>query len=248
MKISIQPTPGPAPRKISPHSRLAQSQHGAVLIIALIILVVISMLAVTSIRNASSTVSVSGNVRTTELAIQAAEIALQHCERSVLQILTVAAGGTDGYVTTFNDDKILSEAQPPNWQNMTMWDGTSSKVYALPLSMVSQTGMVATTYKRAPECMVERMIVAKVVAKVVAKTVPAGPGGDPSAVPAVPAQYAVDPDSDVDPNSDVDPDSSFRITARGFGPEVEKGAGRPVGSEVWLQSQIKIRFYEVDDD
>jgi len=247
MKISIQPTPGPAPRKISPHSRLAQSQHGAVLIIALIILVVISMLAVTSIRNASSTVSVSGNVRTTELAIQAAEIALQHCERSVLQILTVAAGGTDGYVTTFSDDKILSEAQPPNWQNITMWDGTSSKVYALPLSMVSQTGMVATTYKRAPECMVERMIVAKVVAKTVpaVPAVPAGPGGEPSAVPAVPAVPAK---YDIDPDSDVDPDSSFRITVRGFGPEVEKGAGRPVGSEVWLQSQIKIRFYEADDD
>ena len=194
-----------------PHSRLAKSQHGVVLIIALIVLVVISLLAVTSIRNASSTISVSGNVRTTELATQAAEIALQHCERSVLQILTDNAGNTDDYVTTFTDDDILSEATPPNWQKPTMWDDTSSnKVYPLPLIMVNQTGMV-TTYKRAPECMVERMTLATTVAK----AVPAGPGGDPSAVPAVPAQYAVDPDSD------VDPDSSFRITARGFGPEVE---------------------------
>ena len=247
MKISVQSAPSPTPRKISPHFRLAQSQHGVVLIIALIVLVVISLLAVTSIRNASSTVSVSGNVRTTELATQAAEIALQHCERSVLQILTVAAGGTDDYVTTFSDDNILSEATPPNWQKPTMWDDTSSnKVYPLPLIMVNQTGMV-TTYKRAPECMVERMIVATTVAKTVpaVPAVPAGPGGEPSAVPAVPAVPAK---YDIDPDSDVDPDSSFRITARGFGPEVEKGAGRPVGSEVWLQSQIKIRFYEVDDD
>ena len=247
MKISVQSALSPTSRKILPHSRLAKSQHGVVLIIALIVLVVISLLAVTSIRNASSTISVSGNVRTTELATQAAEIALQHCERSVLQILTDNAGNTDDYVTTFTDDDILSEATPPNWQKPTMWDDTSSnKVYPLPLIMVNQTGMV-TTYKRAPECMVERMTLATTVAKAV-PAVPAGPGGDPSAVPAVPAQYAVDPDSDVDPNSDVDPDSSFRITARGFGPEVEKGAGRPVGSEVWLQSQIKIRFYEVDDD
>ena len=220
MKISVQSALSPTSRKILPHSRLAKSQHGVVLIIALIVLVVISLLAVTSIRNASSTISVSGNVRTTELATQAAEIALQHCERSVLQILTDNAGNTDDYVTTFTDDDILSEATPPNWQKPTMWDDTSSnKVYPLPLIMVNQTGMV-TTYKRAPECMVERMTVATTVAKAV-PAVPAGPGGDPSAVPAVPAQYAVDPDSDVDPNSDVDPDSSFRITARGFGPEVE---------------------------
>ena len=238
MKISIQSAPSPTPRKISPHSRLAQSQHGVVLVIALIVLVVISLLAVTSIRNASSTISVSGNVRTTELATQAAEIALQHCERSVLQILTDEPDEIDAYVT-----------ESPNWQDMGTWEGStrSNKVHLIPSDMVNQTGGMVATYKRAPECMVERMIVAKIVAKTVpaVPAVPAGPRGDPSAVPAVPAVPAK---YDIDPDSDVDSDSSFRITVRGFGPEVENGAGRPVGSEVWLQSQIKIRYYEDDDD
>jgi Tfp pilus assembly protein PilX len=247
MKVSIQSVPSPTPGKISPHSRLAhsrlaKSQHGVVLIIALIMLVVISMLAAISIRNATTTISVSGNVRTTELATQAAEIALQHCERSVLQILKVDAGGTDDYATTFIDDNILFEAKPPDWQNTTMWDGTSSKAYLLPLSMVNQAGMAAT-YKRAPECMVERMIVARIVVEAVPAVpaipaIPAGPGGTLSAVPAVPAVPTVPA------KYKIDPDSLFRITARGFGPEVENGAGRPVGSEVWLQSQIKIRYYK----
>lgn len=233
MNIFFQSISRPTSRKVSPYSHLAHSQHGVVLIIALVILIVISLLAATSIRNASSTISVSGNVRTTELANQAAEIALQHCERSVLQVVTVEAGGSDHYVTTFQAENIFPEASPPNWQNKTVWDSTPSKVYSLPLSMVNQAGMVATTYRRAPECMVERIVIAKTVAK----PMPGEPGE-----PDVPAKY------DINPDSGADPDSSFLVTARGFGPEVERGAGRPVGSEFWLQSQIKIRYFEVDDD
>ena len=40
----------------------------------MIMLIIVSLLAVTSMRNASSSESVSGNVRTTELATQAADI------------------------------------------------------------------------------------------------------------------------------------------------------------------------------
>lgn len=34
--------------------------------------------------------------------------------------------------------------------------------------------------------------------------------------------------------------ASFVITARGFGPEVAAGTGRPTGSEVWLQSTLQL--------
>jgi Tfp pilus assembly protein PilX len=238
MKISIQSARSPTTGKILPRSRLPKSQHGVVLVIALILLVVISLLAVTSIRNASSNASVSGNVRTTELASQAAEIALRHCERSVLEILTVAAGNPDPYVTGFTN--ILPEATPPNWQTMANWDSVSANVYPLPLNMVNQTGMVPTTYKRAPECMVERMTVATLTIRTptvpAVPAVPAGPRNVPPAVPAVPAVPATF-------NTVVDQNSSYLITARGFGPEVviDPTRGRPVGSEVWLQSQITIK-------
>ena len=210
MKISIQSAPIPTTRKILSHSRFAQSQNGVVLIIALIILAVISLLAVTSIRNASSTISVSSNVRTTELATQAAAIALQHCERSVWKVLNVEAGVADSYVTTFTRDNILSQ-DSTNWQNRATWDTNPDYVFQLPLYMIKQADMVIT-YKRNPECMVESMVVAKAV-----------PG-------STTREFA------------VKPNSLFRIIARGFGPEVENVTGRPVGSEVWLQSQIKFRY------
>ncbi|MGV8897622.1 MAG: pilus assembly PilX family protein [Burkholderiaceae bacterium] len=176
-----------------PHSRFLQSQRGAVLMIAMVLLVVISLLAVTSIRNAASTASVVGNVRTTELATQAAEIALLHCESSVLKVLD----STSTYATTFNSSKILAASTPPQWQDMTIWDSTSTKVFVLLLDLVNEA-MSDATYQRPPECMVEHM--------------------------------------------DSDP-TYYVVTARGFGPEVEQAdanRSRPVGSEVWLQSNIKV--------
>ena len=137
-----------------PRPRPGRRQRGVVLIIALIMLVVISLLAIGSIRNAASTETVAGNVRTTELATQAAEIALRHCEASVLSTLTVAAGGAPTYATTFTPFNILTPSTPPRWQNMAIWDSASTAAYVLPLSMVNQPGMTLT-YRRAPECMVE---------------------------------------------------------------------------------------------
>jgi type IV pilus assembly protein PilX len=198
MKKSIQLAPDPTPRTISPRPRVARSQHGVVLIIALIILAVISLLAVTSIRNASSTISVSGNVRTTELATQAAEIALQHCENLILQVLTDSPLNIDNYLINSLD-----------WQDVDTWDSNRDEVHLIPLDLVA-------TYKRVPECVVERMVVGKAVSAGV---------------------YA------------ESPNALFRIIARGFGPEVTSDvSGRPAGSVVWLQSQIKIRYDEVDDD
>ena len=145
-----------APHARVPCTRLPNRQRGVVLIIAMIMLIVISLLAVRSMRNASSTETISGNVRTTELATQAAEIALRHCEASVVNVVAVAGGGTPTYSTTFVASNILpaSTTTSAQWQDTTVWDSTSTAAYVLPLTMVNQTGLTST-YKRAPECMVE---------------------------------------------------------------------------------------------
>jgi len=221
MKISIQSAPSPTPRKISPHSRLAQSQRGVALLIALIVLVVISLLAATSIRNASTTVSVSGNVRTTELATQAAEIALQHCELSVLSIVREDSDTSDSYDREGVTLPSSTSVSASRWQDTANWDDDDEDpptVFPLPLAMVNQAS-IGVTYKRAPECMVERMTVTTV--KLVTPEPP-------------------EPDADPMYIADRDVGSKFLITARGFGPEVGSGTGRPVGSEVWLQSHIEI--------
>ena len=198
--------PNPALRgSVTSSPNRARSERGVVLVLALLMLVVISLLAVTTLRNAGSAESVTGNLRVTELATQAAEIALRHCEASVLASLTDAAGGESTYPTTFDDAYIAPSGAPPNWQNKALWEGDAAAVFVLPLALLNQPGMTRTTYKRAPECMVERL-------------------------PAVPGEGGAA--------------TFFVITARGFGPEVAALAGkarlRPLGSEIWLQSNIKI--------
>ena len=191
------------PRDLSSRCR-ARPARGVVLVVALVLLVVISLLALTSLRNAGSAESVAGNTRTTELATQAAEIALRHCEASVLANTNTAAGGVSTYVTSFSSSNILPPSTPPHWQNMALWDSNSTAVFVLPLLLLNQPGMTYATYQRAPECMVEQI---------------------PSASSTSTATF-------------------FVITVRGFGPEVVALTGpariRPVGSEIWLQSDIKM--------
>ncbi len=193
------------PNKPQPRTRTGRAQNGVVLIIAMIMLIVISVLAVTSMRNSASTEALAGNVRTTELATQAADIALRHCEQSVIDIVTVAGGGTStGYSTSITTANIHAVASPPNWQNTSIWDGTSTVPYVLPATLVGGTA----TYKRPPECMIENL-------------------------PIIPAGGTI-----------VNTTASYVITARGFGPEVpaaDAARSRPMGTEVWLQSQIELQ-------
>lgn len=131
----------------------AYAQHGVVLVMALIMLVIVSLLATLSIRNAISTESVSGSVRTSQLASQAAEIALRYCEEAVVQI-------NAGTVTLTTIPTIQNYVSPPLWKDMTKWDGSSSVTanvaFVVPAASVNIVGGAAT-YNRRPECLVERM-------------------------------------------------------------------------------------------
>ena len=132
------------------------------MIVALILLVVISLLAVTSMRGATSAEAVAGNVRTTELATQAAEIALRHCESSAIKITRVKAATDAGtvdtsdeatYATTMSNSNILRAATSVQWQSTSTWDSTATATFVLPSTLVGGTA----TYKRPPECMVESL-------------------------------------------------------------------------------------------
>lgn len=128
------------------------------MIVALILLVVISLLAVTSMRSATSAEAVAGNVRTTELATQAAEIALRHCESSAIKITRLIANPADTsdeatYSTDMTNSNILRAVTSVQWQNTATWDSTSTATYVVPSALVGSTA----TYKRPPECMVESL-------------------------------------------------------------------------------------------
>lgn len=131
-----------------------RGQRGVVLIIALVLLLVIALLTLNSMRNASSSENIAGNARTTELATQAADLALRHCEASLLFLM----GGVTPYATTFVAANVLPATQPPKWQDMSTqsgWDSNTAPVFVLPLALVNQPGMTFDTYRRSPECMVE---------------------------------------------------------------------------------------------
>ena len=176
-----------------------------VLIIALILLVVISLMAITSLRNAGSAESVAGNVRTTELATQAAEIALRHCESSAIQLATNTGSSEDTFYSTNFPISSIAPISSALWQSTATWDSSSSNTATYVLATATFAVGGTTTYKRPPECMVELMS-----------------GGMPTGAASVTP-------------------SAFVITARGFGPEVAAGTGRPQGTEVWLQSTIEIQ-------
>ena len=147
--LPAQPGPLLSMKRDLPRRRaLPQAQHGVVLIIALVLLVLISLLAVSSLRNAGSSEMVAGNVRTTELANQAADIALRYCESEALKL---ANAGVEPD-STLNEWKNLETWDRPNTQKP--WDGTSNSAFVVPAEFVNQPGMTYGTYKRPPECMI----------------------------------------------------------------------------------------------
>lgn len=128
-----------------------QGQQGIVLMIALIMLVVISMLATLSIRNATSSESVAGNVRTTALASQAAEIALRYCEDVLVSTKPpTSAAAPAGW------NELPYEAPPtePKWKDPTNWDKVTAEVFVVPATSVNAASV---TFKRPPECMVQQV-------------------------------------------------------------------------------------------
>ena len=108
------------------------TQGGVVLIIVLIMLGLLSLLASSSLRNAASTESIAGNGYQTELATQAAEIALRFCE--------------------LRADSLTDTGD--QWITITNWDGATSKPVILTLDWVNPSGPLRLSL-RAPECMLK---------------------------------------------------------------------------------------------
>ena len=144
----------PTPRGAKPTR--SKEQSGLVLIVSIVLLAVVSILAAFSTRNAASAENVAGNVRLNELAMQAAEIVLRHCEESVAEVMAVDAGAPPTYPTlSFTMSHVLPEESGSAWQAAADWDISTAPVYVLPLAHLNQSDLAAT-YQRPPECMVAR--------------------------------------------------------------------------------------------
>jgi type IV pilus assembly protein PilX len=133
--------------------RPPRRERGVVLVIALVMLVVISMLATFSIRNSTSSEAIAGNVRTAQMAQQAAEIALRYCEDTVVDFFrngTPLPAGFNVHVAA----TPLASQEPDNWDKVLNADPAMRELVLVPEELVTNADM-GTTFKRVPECMVE---------------------------------------------------------------------------------------------
>ncbi len=124
--------------------RPVHAQQGVVLIISLIMLGLLSLMAATSLRNAGLTENLANNVRTTELATRAAEIALRYCETNAADFVVTDSGGP------FWSQKTSKGV-------LTYWDSDRKYVNMPPATDMQQSGL-RVTFKRRPECMVESQV------------------------------------------------------------------------------------------
>ncbi|MGB4116067.1 MAG: PilX N-terminal domain-containing pilus assembly protein [Polaromonas sp.] len=142
------------------------AQHGIVLILALVMLVVISLLTTLAVRNATSSEAVNSNVRQTQLASQAAETALRYCEAALTTFLAAEtatftftsppSSASFNIDATYIHDVAVSgtatSAIAANWDSTT----AANRILVVPMSSVNRTG-ITTTFSRPPECMIDRL-------------------------------------------------------------------------------------------
>lgn len=113
-----------------------RDQHGATLIVLLIMLMVITLLALSTIRSTTLDEKMAGNARDRDKAFQAAEAAVQSC-------LNQVNGGT------YAAAKVLTPAeagQTPNWEQNDLWDSSGTTV-----------DVGDTTLSAQPKCLVENL-------------------------------------------------------------------------------------------
>lgn len=97
-----------------------RTERGAALIIALVFLVVLTMLGVSSMRTTTLQQRMAGNVRDSTLAFQAAEAGLREAERFLGQPTLPAFRGNDGLLRRQQDAGLASFWTTYDWANASI--------------------------------------------------------------------------------------------------------------------------------
>lgn len=225
-----------------------RQQQGIVLVVALIMLVIISLFTVTSIRSAISSESVANNTRIVELATQAADIALRHCEKSAVRALKDLAGFGDINTTTACNS---NDNYPYQGFDTTLGTVNDAKVNQCVKASVAGG---ATTISATKTVATPRQIIWEGNGRAwqniatwdsnttMTFVLPLSMVGT--------ATFKRPPECMVESLTGARPTgagtgrftASFIVTARGFGPDVaaaDANRSRPVGTEIWLQSTIE---------
>jgi type IV pilus assembly protein PilX len=109
------------------------TQKGAVLIVGLLILLIMTIIGVTTMQTTRVEEKMAGNVRDRSLAFQAAESALRQAEDYVENLANVAGfNGSNGLYG-------LSDLEPINWgaPGSSVWTSSNSRAYTGPMENIN---------------------------------------------------------------------------------------------------------------
>ena len=132
-------TKHPSSKKLMLRSQ-PKYQSGAVLIISLIMLLLLTLIGATGIQNTTLEEKMAGNMRDKNLAFQAAESALKDAETSLAVLPTFSDAGTGGYYLSTSTiptaSAILTDSfwtsQPTHTSSVTtLGNGISTPVYII---------------------------------------------------------------------------------------------------------------------
>ena len=117
----------------------AKKQNGSVLIISLVILIAMTLIGVTAMRTSVLEEKMSSNIRSKELAFQAAEAALLDGEELMESLVTNSSfDGTGGRLAASDDD--------PDFFADATWSTTSSIAYSGTLDNVENQPRLIMKY------------------------------------------------------------------------------------------------------
>lgn len=143
--------------------RLMHGQRGVVLPVALILLVIVSFAGLYAARNSANHEQFSNNLRTSNVARQAAEIGLRFCESVVIDIRDnegAIHGGLSGNISeaAIDDAQIGDDAAAPApvWLFLANWADGSANLITAPLDYDSNVKAEARL-TNAPTCIAQLM-------------------------------------------------------------------------------------------
>lgn len=122
-------------------------QRGIVLAVALIMLAVIGLGSVTAMRSGIFGNLIAGNLRSNQLAVQAAELALRFCERQAM---------SDPPTITVQPLPALNTESPTLWTLPASWNGAAALATTLPQAVMNSPKS-AIRYEQSPQCLVEAL-------------------------------------------------------------------------------------------
>jgi len=117
-------------------------QQGAVLIVSMIILLLLTILGVTSMRNTNLEERMAGNARDRHIAFEAAEAALVDAEDFLSTVATTGAFDTTGNDGLYNDDDTFGQIE-----TYVDWSGTDPTRGYITATNIGTSHGVATAPK-----------------------------------------------------------------------------------------------------